>query len=344
MVDSFEGLTTDLDDHEKENLRIKLVRLARDTNANIAVVMETFEPTPLDYLADGVITLIDDTLDDRRIRKLQLNKLRGTLIKRPYYLFTLNEGNFKYFPTFDIDIVIKPIIPTPIPDFDDKISTGISDLDVLLSGGYLKGGVHLFEIDTSIGKYYENIFTPTVVNHLNQNRGFIYMPPDGRNTTTLLKSIRPYIVKNKIERYVTSLEKSSDINAYGLEVFKAEGKSLEEDIAPLLIARNNYHKKGPVLLLVGTDTLEYTYGVEDAHVTITDIVTDTRMRNDVTLLLATEDQKLSDRISHIVDTHWRLKDVHDSIVIYGVIPRTELFRVSTDATKGFIEPKFTPIL
>jgi hypothetical protein len=151
------------------------VRLARDTNANIAVVMETFEPNPLDYLADGVITLIDDTLDDRRIRKIQLNKLRGTMIKRPYYLFTLSEGYFRYFPPFDIDIISKPITPTPIPDFNDKISSGISDLDVLLNGGYLRGGAHLFEIDTSIGKHYENIFIPTIINHINQNRGFIYL-------------------------------------------------------------------------------------------------------------------------------------------------------------------------
>ncbi|GAG40319.1 unnamed protein product, partial [marine sediment metagenome] len=211
MVDSFEGLTTDLDEHEKENLRIRLVRLARDTNANIAVIMETFEPNPLDYLADGVITLIVDTIDDRRIRKVQLNKLRGTSIKMPCYLFTLNEGNFKYFPSFDVDIVAKPITPTPIPDFNDKISTGISDFDVLMDGGYLKGGAHLFEIDTSIGKYYENIFLPTITNHLNQNRGFIYIPPCGRNTVTLLKSIGPYVSNNKISKYMTSIEKSSDI-------------------------------------------------------------------------------------------------------------------------------------
>ncbi|GAF79609.1 unnamed protein product, partial [marine sediment metagenome] len=340
VVDSFEGLTTDLDEHEKENLRTRLVRLARDTNANIAVIMETFEPNPLDYLADGVITLKVDTIDDRRIRKVQLNKLRGTSIKMPCYLFTLNEGNFKYFPSFGVDIVAKPITPTPIPDFDDKISTGISDFDVLLDGGYLKGGAHLFEIDTSIGKYYENIFLPTIINHLNQNRGFIHVPPTGRNTVTLLKSIGPYISNRTISKYVTSIEKSSDITNHSFEVFQAEGESLTEDIAPLFVARNTYHKDGPVLLLIGTDNLEYTYGVEDAHTAITDIVSETRLKNDVTILLATEDQRLSDRISHIVDTHWRILGIHDSIVIYGIIPRTELFCVSTDATKGFIEPKF----
>jgi KaiC/GvpD/RAD55 family RecA-like ATPase len=344
VVDSFEGLTTDLDEQQKENLRIRLVRLARDTNANIAVVMETFAPNPLDYLADGMITLIDDTLDDRRIRKIQLNKLRGTLIKRPYYLFTLSDGNFKYFSPFNIDIVAKPITPTPIPDFDDKISTGINDFDILLSGGYLMGGTHLFEIDTSIGKYYENIFIPTIINQINQNRGIIFVPPDGRNIATLIKSINPYVNKNKINELITSLGKSSDKTPYSLEIFQAEGKSLGEDIAPLLLERDNYHKNGPVLIFIGTDTLEYTYGVESAHVTITDIVSDTKVGNDIILLLATKDQKLSDRISHIVDTHWRLQDIHDSIIIYGIIPRTELFCVSIDVTKGFIEPKFTPIL
>ena len=344
VVDSFEGLTTDLSEHDKENLRLRLVRLARETKANIAVIMETFRPNPLDYLADGLITLIDDIIDDRRIRKIQLNKLRGTPINMPFYLFTLNDGNFRYFPSFGTDVVSKPITPTPIPDFEHRISTGITDFDILLQGGYPKGGAHLFEIDTSIGRYYKNFFIPTIVNHLNQNRGFIYIPSGGRIAATILELISPYVSKDTINKHIAIIEKSSNTSVYGPEVFQADGFSIKEDIAPLLVARNNFQKNGPVLQLIGTDTLEYTYGEENAHTMITDIVSDTRSGNDITILIAKEGQKLFDRIGYIVDTHWRLRDIHDSILIYGIIPRTELFCISTDVTKGFIEPKFTPIL
>lgn len=344
VVDSFEGLTTDLDENEKENLRIKLVRLARDTKTNIAVIMETFEPNQLDYLADGVITLNQQIIDDSRIREIQLNKLRGTEIKMPTYLFSLYEGNFRYFPPFGFERVKKPIIPTPIQDYDDMISSGINDFDVILGGGYKKGGVNFFEIDTTIGNHYEKLFIPTIINHINQKRGFIYIPPAGKTTLNLIESLSPYISKGLIDNYISSIEHSSDKSGYDFEHFVAEGLSLEEDIAPMIVERNKYHEKGPVLIVIGMDTLEYTYGIENAHSVIVKILSSTRIYKDVAILLGTDDQIISNRIAHIVDTHWKMKLVHDSLTIYGLIPRTEFYCITTDATKGFIEPKLTPIV
>jgi KaiC/GvpD/RAD55 family RecA-like ATPase len=162
VIDSFEGLTTELNEMETEILRVRLARLARDTKANIAVVMETFRPNPLDYLADGVVTLEENTIEDRKIREIRVNKLRGTAINRPKYLFTLEDGKFRYFESFKIEDIARPVNPYPTPDFGDKISTGIGDLDVILEGGYIKGSVNLFEIERDVGKAYQYLLLPTI--------------------------------------------------------------------------------------------------------------------------------------------------------------------------------------
>jgi hypothetical protein len=241
-------------------------------------------------------------------------------------------------------MVSKPLIPTPIPDYNDKISTGIMDFDILLNGGYPKGGAHLFEIDTNIGRHYKNIFIPTIINHLNQNRGFIYIPSGGRITSSVLELIKPHVGEDSITRNIVSLEKCGHARVLGPEVFQAEGNSIEEDIAPIFTSLNNFRRSGPVLLLIGTDTLEYTYGEDVVHKMITEIVSDVRSGDDIIILIAKEGQKLFDRIGYIVDTYWRMRGIHDSSLIYGIFPRTELYCISTDVSRGYVEPKFTPIL
>ena len=197
VVDSFEGLTTDLRESEKEYLRTVFVRLARDTNTNMAIIMETPKKNPLDYLADGVITLKVKTIEERRTREIQLNKLRGTEIKQPSYLFTLDECEFQWLNPSEHKNVKNPIIPFPTQDFGNKISTGINYFDVILEGGFLKGSVNLFELGKGVETFYHRILIPTIINHINQERGWIYIPMEGENSESTVELISQFI-KSKV--------------------------------------------------------------------------------------------------------------------------------------------------
>jgi KaiC/GvpD/RAD55 family RecA-like ATPase len=344
VIDSFDGLTTDLKESEKERLRIDLVRLARDTGARVVVIIETFEPNPLDYLADGIVTLIENSIEARRVREIYLNKLRGTVIKQPKYPFTLVDGKYQGFAPFEVEPIAHPVIPPPRQDFRNKISTGIEHFDVILDGGYQKGSANLLEVGEGVGNAYYWLVVPTIINNLNLRRGLMHIPSEGRSRAMLYNFIHSHVGKKYINSLVISLGNDERIPKSTPNVFPSKGKDIHRDLEPLLLARERLSKKEPTLSLIGLDTLEHTYGVEDAHRMVANFVSETERRKGVDLFLANQGQQIIDRISHLVGTHWKILNLHKSIVMYGIVPRTEVFNVSVDMTKEFIETKLTAIL
>ncbi|MCE5297243.1 MAG: hypothetical protein LLG16_09110, partial [Euryarchaeota archaeon] len=105
---------------------------------NLLYVLESPEPL-LDYLGDGVVVMNRSDVDRRRVREIELLKLRGCEITRPRYLFTLMNGKMM---TFNLDFIRKDTSNTlwsPISDMDGKVSSGMPDLDRLIGGGIDRG-------------------------------------------------------------------------------------------------------------------------------------------------------------------------------------------------------------
>lgn len=83
----------------------------------------------------------------------------------------------------------------PIEDAEGRYSSGIPDLDRLLGGGYVRGGLALFNIDPSVGPEDEDlVFTPLYLNFLYQSRGMIAVLPS-RDT--------PHGFRARVTRYAS---------------------------------------------------------------------------------------------------------------------------------------------
>ena len=67
---------------------------------------------------------------------------------------------------------------TPIPDPEDRHSTGIADFDRLLGGGFRRGSYALFSLDETVGtEDLDLLLFPTLLNVLYHSRGIIAMLP-----------------------------------------------------------------------------------------------------------------------------------------------------------------------
>ncbi len=64
------------------------------------MVTELQEDKALDYLVDGILRFEKKNIDERRVRLLHLDKLRGIKIRKPSYLFTLGNGRLRCFGSF----------------------------------------------------------------------------------------------------------------------------------------------------------------------------------------------------------------------------------------------------
>jgi KaiC/GvpD/RAD55 family RecA-like ATPase len=179
----YEYLATRHDDPpDIETVTNQLVVLAREENIRLLLVSETRQSSSLEYIVDGVVTLQVEEDDRGRTRRhLRLEKLRGVRISNRLQPFTLSDGQF-----LAITPVELPTIRTgtgdsmwdPLSNSKAKFSTGIRDLDRILSGGYNRGSVVHLDLGADLSRDAWSVLTlPTIRNFLAQEMGVAVVPP-----------------------------------------------------------------------------------------------------------------------------------------------------------------------
>jgi hypothetical protein len=89
----------------------------------------------------------------------------------------------------------KTVRWTPIPDPPDRFSTGIPEFDRLLSGGFPRGGMALFQFDETVTPSdRELLMTPTLLNFLGQSNGIMAVLPARES---------PHEFRSQLTRWVT---------------------------------------------------------------------------------------------------------------------------------------------
>jgi len=173
VIDSWDAVasyTGFYDPKERQKLEHNICDFARRTNIKIIFIVEYLEQQPLDYLVDGVISTTNENVENRRIRKMYIQKLRGYPISQSTYLFTLLNGIFRAFSPYKKPRIVNPSPPPPIPDISrSRISSGVKQLDELI-GGY--GSFNLFEGDHLP---FEILMQNLIVNSANSGRPVIFI-------------------------------------------------------------------------------------------------------------------------------------------------------------------------
>ena len=180
---TYEYLSTRHDDLPSiEAVTNQLVALAREENIRLMLVSETVESSSLEYVVDGVITLSAEEDDRGRTRRyLRLGKLRGVRIGNRLQPVTLAGGQFQAITPVDL-----PTIRTgpgngvweSLANSKAKFSTGVRDLDRLLSGGYNRGSVVHLGLGPGLSRDAWCVLTlPAVRNFLSKRMGVAVVPP-----------------------------------------------------------------------------------------------------------------------------------------------------------------------
>jgi len=302
-----------------------------------------------EFVADGVIRLRTSELEGRLFRDLELLKLRGARLKERKLAFTL-EGGFKVFPPFKPKPIKRPKRFQPIPDPPGMYSTGIKALDKALGGGLPKGFVMLLELDEKISTLIYHLFiAPMASNFVLQGRGVIDIPSSGVDPALFHKYIGVYGgTEEEWRRYariisVRSLKPPEDFP----NVIVVKGEDWREDLDKVLEASKQLTAETgqPNLSIVGVDTLITLYGEKHCEEILNLSATDARRAGAPLIAIVKAGfRKLAVKLSPIADIYLRLTMKHGCPLLYGVKPRTCLYAVEMDVSKGYPQPKLTPIL
>ncbi len=91
----------------------------------------------------------------------------------------------------------------PIPDTEERFSTGTADFDRLVSGGFPRGGTALFTIDETVGlEDLDLILSPTYLNFLYQSRGIMAALPSRDSPHRFRARLIRYVSRRRFDSRV----------------------------------------------------------------------------------------------------------------------------------------------
>ncbi|WXG42091.1 MAG: ATPase domain-containing protein [Candidatus Freyarchaeum deiterrae] len=324
VIDSYSALAQAFEN--KINVRIvvhtilgKMVRKSGCTTIIISEVPRGQKQIGMgieEFVADGVILLKDidvyepsrdsDTYPEqtevRTARAMEIIKMRGTELRQKRTLFTLKDG-FQCFEPYRENLDMTP--RAAVPDIDSEhVSSGIKDFDDI-TGGFLKGSFNLFEIEYGVGRQYMEIIRQIQHNAILNNRGVLDIPSMG---------IPPS--KKSSKNYLTYKPETEDITKE-LEVFlqKDDLSKSETDKEPLVF--------------IGLDTLQVRFGY-DGMIRFIDEALDKKIAEEAVLIgVAKSGINQVDPFSHLSETQFVFKHLYNSLIMYGMRPKTGIYNISS---------------
>jgi len=101
----------------------------------------------------------------------------------------------------------------------------------------------------------------------------------------------------------------------------------------------------PILLMICAATLATLYGEKEGLEILKTVVAHAKNAGAILIaIIGAGYRDLAIKLSLLADFYLRLTRKHGCLILYGVKPKTGLYGVECDVSKGYPLPKLTPIL
>jgi hypothetical protein len=314
IIDSWDAVlnyTSQFIGNAQHSFEQNICEFARDLDTHLIFVSEFANVMPLDYIVDGVVTMeqfrlpsyAEGSMRTRYVRQIRLDKLRGVEIKQKTYTATLHKGRFSCFEPYREQSdarIASDMVRVPDPA-DDRISTGIPDLDSI-SGGLKYGSCNVLEIDQGVGKRYYQLLTALASNAIKNGRGVFILPSIGYQLSS-----RDIFVPTNV---AVSQPQGLDPEIWGKELLQ------KWDVLRERTGR-------PILNIIGLDAIEFAFGYNEVLNLTNIMIRKWKETNDITVLIVKSGQQSINMAIHIADTYFLVNELNGGLCLYGIIPRTE---------------------
>ncbi|MDA4113545.1 MAG: AAA family ATPase [Thaumarchaeota archaeon] len=343
----------------RQVLHTVLGKIVRNLGCTTLVIGE--QPSGDTRIGDGAEEFVADGVVNLKLtipREMEIRKMRGTMLKTRDLTYTIDRG-FRVLTT-DIVMPESPKMWKPIPDSGDRVSTGASDLDAIIGGGFPKGAYVVLEPSTDVMVNEMRLFTRGVtMNFINQRRGVIIWPTAGVNARELKKFLVRFTTDELFDSYTRIAEQQERTDArqgslppYVIPMTRARGtdKETEAIITANSDAFYDAYKElkaktgnQPVLRSMGYDSLESSYArfPDKLLNELGQSIMRTRAAGNVTLGIAKPSLAMLSKLLSMVDWHIRLTKKNGLLMLQGIKPSTSLYGVDCDNSLGYPVMKLT---
>ncbi|MDI6884946.1 MAG: gas vesicle protein GvpD [archaeon] len=353
VIDSWEAIIEGGKEEKREVLEDAITDLVRhyatEYKMNLILVSETSGTTPLDYMVDGITELSRISIDYRRGREIVLKKLRGVRIDQHKYGFTLDGGRFRYFPPFERRKIEKPRRVEVVPNTATQLSTGCEGIDTIIGGGMKRGTTNLVEYGDDLSLLgYQSIVAHMIINSVQQGVHVVKIPSSGWDERRLRRGILPFVKEEDYLKYFTVIEIRKEEKEARKNVKVLKGESIEEDFSIFADFISSF--KPPVLVIIGTDLLEYQYrlkmpgNLEKMAELFSRWAMEFRAAGNVAVFSMPAGGILGTELAHMVTNHFKMTVLDRSVILYCNRPDTKLHSLENVITEEALTLRTTPFV
>ena len=193
--------------------------LVERSGVNVVFILETSSQNHMEYIGDGVISLEMNEMKNRRIRNMNIEKLRGQQIMMPSVPFTLKDG---HFDSFDYGI-------GELAGDSKKLKLESILKDIIKPGKYV-----LFEFDRNVPAELVQLLVDSIVEYNLTNSIGMYSTPSVRLFGNNPAKYAPESHDNfKIISPIPMVQRSHDSDS----MIKVDGDDFYTDFNPSFIGK-----------------------------------------------------------------------------------------------------------
>ncbi len=336
VIDSWEALSDSVD---MEALRVnaRVLETWRErAGARFIFTGEDPRNTVFDSLMDGVLMLRQKSFLGRRVREVLLSKLRGVEIRRPTYFFTLDGGIFRSFDRFrSLDYSFSsgaaPIESLPPRGAAGRrFSTGYSNLDREMEGGFSKGSLVTLELDPRVDTKVALIFLSTLIaTWAASGNPIVLQEMRGVEADYFDQFAKAFLRGSRRDQVVTWGSGESEIEPEaGLP---QKGSTVVEKLQGALDAANKGRPKGNILNIMSWGGASTYY--ESEPETLQRLTALAKSEADLSILV-TRPTSPRHSVAGVTATQIRISNMSGTLFLHSEVPWSGFFGISAQKSSG----------
>jgi KaiC/GvpD/RAD55 family RecA-like ATPase len=336
VVDSWEGALRNATPDGCKLVETAIMSELDQTKVSVILVSENQRLESLGYLVDGVVTLEQSKLDGRRIRAVEVNKLRGFRVENQYFPFSLEDGRFT-FMNGEYEYGPPAILKSPenIPHSTTHYSTGSRELDNLLGGGVRKGSFFLIDSENNVSPQSLRLLIDMMrSNFVNQGGACFSVSTGSFHSENSAESLRPYVGDKALEERVRIVEFNSQLPSKPW-IIKPRGQQMR-DLADSYKAWDVLKETSQGMMVTfDFDRLVQIYGEDLTLPAFAEIEEGLRDKQTFSIAVSSRPTKLRDEFLRQADYHIKIQDWNGHLLLYGVKPYTPVHGATFTFDKGY---------
>ena len=339
VIDSWEGAIRNASEVDRRALESAIFSDLDDSKLSAVLVSEGEWAPGLTHLVDGIATLSLSRLEDRVVRSIVVDKLRGFRLQRQGVLFSLDKGRFTPLPRIgfhiDRDTSSAMKMPGVVPHSADAYSTGSADLDNLLQGGVKKGSSVLIDLNSTVSPDVGIILIHIIMsNFINQGGSAFIVPYSIFSSQSIADSLRNYVGNDALNERVRIAEFNQGLPDEKWRV-KLTGK-ISEDVP---IFNKYWNHLGAVsksrMMKFDFDKLAQVYGEALGVPSLAEIGAGIRDSGAFMMGVVSRPSPMREELQRSVDYYLKTQTLNGSLLIYGVKPFTNVHGVELAFERGY---------